>query len=435
MTPQDRLASREFFGIKLGLEAIGALVAELGHPERTFLPVIVAGTNGKGSVTAMTARALRAAGLRVGRYTSPHLVHLRERFAIDDVAVGDAALDRALTEVFAAEDALLARGALTGPTTYFELTTAAALVIFRDAGVRVAVLEVGLGGRHDATNIVRAPFAAITSIGFDHMAQLGNTLDAIAAEKAGVIARGATVVSGVADPEAARVIADTCRSQGARLVRATDEVQVEADEAGGETTLRLRTPVREYGPVRLALRGAHQVANAVVAVRLLEALEAHGVGGGAEPITAGLRDADWPGRLEVHRLAGGARLVLDGAHNPDGAEALARWLRSAEFAPFTLVTACMRDKDVHGLLAPLLPLARAVVTTAVALPRAVAADDLATVVRDLAPAMPVRAVAAPPAALAAALEDDPRVVVAGSLYLVGAVRMALGEAAGRAEPA
>jgi dihydrofolate synthase/folylpolyglutamate synthase len=435
MTPQQRLATREFFGIKLGLETMAALVEALGHPERTFLPVIVAGTNGKGSVTAMVSRALHAAGLRVGRYTSPHLVHLRERFAIDDVDVAEDMLDEALDAVFAAEAALLSRAAVAGPATYFELTTATALAIFRASAVDVAVVEVGLGGRHDATNVVRAPYAAITSIAFDHMAHLGDTLAAIAREKAGVIMPGAIVVSGVIDPEAAAVIDDTCATQGASLVRAAEDVEVDLTMRDGETTMRLRTPFRAYGPVRLALAGAHQVANAVVAVRLLEALEFAGVGGGARAITTGLAEASWPGRLERRTLPNGVPAVLDGAHNPAGAEALARWLREAEFWPMTLVTACMRDKDVRGLLAPLLPLADRVVATEVDFPRALPAADLAEAIGDLAPGLPVHVAPSPAAAMAAASEHRARTVVCGSLFLVGAVRGWLDRASVPPDPA
>ena len=435
MTPLQRLATREFFGIKLGLDTIGALVDALDHPERAFLPIIVAGTNGKGSVTAMVSRALHAAGLRVGRYTSPHLVHLHERYAIDDVDVADAPLEAALQAVFDAEGRLLANGALTGPATYFELTTAAAFVLFQAARVQVAVIEVGLGGRHDATNVVNAPFAAITSIGFDHMAQLGSTLTQIAAEKAGVIAPGATVVSGVIDAEPAGVIAGVAADRGARLLVATDSAHVETEEHDGETTLTLTTPKRTYGPVRLALRGAHQVDNAVVAVRLLEVLEDGGVGGGATAIATGLSDARWPGRLERRVLPTGAPLLLDGAHNPAGAEALARWLRTAGFAPVTLVTACMRDKDVEGLLRPLLPLATRVIATAVDFPRALPAADLAATVARLAPSLPVQVATTPAEAMTAASEDGARVVVAGSLFLVGAVRAWLDDTPVRRDPA
>lgn len=430
MTPQQRLAMREFFGIKLGLHSIRALCEALDHPQRTFLPIIIAGTNGKGSVAAMVSRSLHAAARRVGRYTSPHLVHLRERFAIDDVDVDDTALDAALELVFAAEARLVAAGTLAGPATYFELTTAAAFVIFRDAAVDVAVVEVGLGGRQDATNVVEAPFAAITSIGIDHVAQLGDTLAAIAAEKAGVVMPEASVVSGVTEAEPAAVIARVCADQRARLVIAPEDVAIEALESAGDTTVRLQTPWRSYGPVTLALRGAHQVANAVVAVRLLEVLEARGIGGGREAITSGLRDARWPGRLERRTLPGGVPLVLDGAHNPAGAAALGNWLSRAGLGPVTLVTACMRDKDVAGLLAPILPHAGRVVTTTVALPRALPADDLAHHVRRLSPHLPVVPEADPAVALTRASEGGAPVIVAGSLFLVGAVRALLDPATG-----
>lgn len=435
MTPRERLATREFFGVKLGLDTMHALVGALGHPERAFVPVIVAGTNGKGSVTAMAARALLAAGLRVGRYTSPHLVHLRERFVVDEVAATDQHLDAALAAVFDAEAGLLAREAIPGPATYFELTTAAAFMVFRTAGVQVAVLEVGLGGRLDATNVVDAPWAVITSIGLDHAAQLGPTRGAIAAEKAGVIGPGATVVSGVSDDEAGRVIADACARRQARLIRAGDGVRLHVEDDAGETTLIIETPVRAYGPVRLALRGAHQVSNAIVAVRLLEALEAAGIGGGREAVEAGLAEAHWPGRLERRALPGGVPAVLDGAHNADGAAALARWLEASGFAPVTLVIACMRDKDVRALLAPLLPLAVRVVATTLDFPRALPARDLADVVATMAPGLPVSAEPSPAAALQAASEGGGRVVVAGSLFLVGAARAWLDGSAGGPDPA
>jgi dihydrofolate synthase/folylpolyglutamate synthase len=246
---------------------------------------------------------------------------------------------------------------------------------------------------------------------------------------------GAIVVSGATAPEAAAVIADTCAAQGASLVRADEDVEVDVVMRDGETTMRLRTPFRAYGPVRLALRGDHQVRNAVVAVRLLEALEFAGVGGGATAITTGLADASWPGRLERRTLANGVAAVLDGAHNPAGAEALARWLRDARFEPVTLVAACMRDKDVAGLLSPLLPLASRVVATAVDFPRALPATDLAATIRGLAPGMPVELAPSPAAAMAAASEHRARTVVAGSLFLVGAVREWLDTPPGRHDPA
>lgn len=435
MRPLERLASREFFGIKLGLDTITALARALGHPERHFLSVIIAGTNGKGSVAAFASHGLHAAGLRVGRFTSPHLEHVRERYTLGTRDVDDTTLERALQAVFDAEDALTASGGVPGPATYFELTTAAALVLFREAAVDVAVLEVGLGGRHDATNVVAAPYAAITSIAFDHMAQLGDTLAAIAREKAGVITERATVISGVTEEEPAAVIAHVCARQHARLLQSRDDVHVEAVETSGAITLALTTPRRRYGPLRLALRGQHQVDNALVAVRLLEALEADGIGGGVEPITAALTQARWPGRLELRERPGLPPLLLDGAHNPAGAQALARWLAAAGWTSITVVTACMRDKDVAGLLAPLLPLAAHVIATTVHLPRALPAEELAAAVRAQAPTVAVHVEPDPAAAVALASHDGRPVVVAGSLFLVGAVRATLAEAGEPVDPA
>ncbi|MGH9347178.1 MAG: bifunctional folylpolyglutamate synthase/dihydrofolate synthase, partial [Vicinamibacterales bacterium] len=202
----DRLFALETFGIKLGLANIAALCEALGHPERAFSSLHVAGTNGKGSVTAMAHAALCAAGVRAARYTSPHLVDLNERFVIGSQPVSDGDLQSAAAHVLERADALRAAGALTAPPTFFEATTAIAFELFRRAGVEVAVLEVGLGGRLDATNVVTPLAAAITSVGLDHQAHLGETLAEIAREKAGIIKPGVPVVVGALPPEAWGVV-------------------------------------------------------------------------------------------------------------------------------------------------------------------------------------------------------------------------------------
>jgi dihydrofolate synthase/folylpolyglutamate synthase len=246
---------------------------------------------------------------------------------------------------------------------------------------------------------------------------------------------GAVVVSGVTAPGPAGVIEETAASRGATLIRAHDGTQVWLSGPDGEFAVTIATPRRTYRTVRLALRGRHQIDNALVAVRLLEALETAGIGGSEPAIATGLSDARWPGRLERRLLPGGAPVVLDGAHNPAGAEALAAWCREAGFAPATLVVACMRDKDVEGLLRPLLPLAGAVIATAVPFPRALPPDDLAARIAALAPTVPVAVAAMPAEALAAASDGHARVVVAGSLFLVGAARAWLAQAPGPPQPA
>ena len=220
-------------------------------------------------------------------------------------------------------DDLLAKGSLESPPTFFEVTTAIAFEIFRRARVEVAVLEVGLGGRLDSTNIVQPIAAAITSIDFDHEQYLGNTLAAIAAEKAGVIRRGIPVVVGPVPAEARDVVVSMCELSGAEFVEADAGVRIESTSDDGRTSIRITTPRRDYGWVPLGLRGDHQVPNALVAVRLLEELERQ-LPLTAAAITAGIRDVRWPGRLQMLELPGGRRVLLDAAHNPAGAWALAR---------------------------------------------------------------------------------------------------------------
>jgi dihydrofolate synthase/folylpolyglutamate synthase len=427
VTPFEQLAAREFFGIKLGLDNVRALTAALDHPERAYRTVIIAGTNGKGSVAAFTARALRAAGHRVGLYTSPHLIDLTERYRVDDVMASPDALGEALSTVLAAEAALRRTGQLTTPATYFELATVTAFEYFRAADVDIAVLEVGMGGRFDATNVAQAPFAAITSIGLDHTAYLGNTLEAIAAEKAGVIAPGAHVVSGVREAGPADVIREAARTAAATLADVHAEVATTTTLRGHETWVTLRTPRQTYGPSRLALNGRHQADNAAVAVRLLEVLDAAGITVPREAIETGLREADWPARLQVIERPQRPLLVVDGAHNAAGAAALAAWLRETALAPVTLVLAVMRDKDLTAMLPPLLEVAGAVVATTVLPPRGLESDVLAAEVQRRAPHLTVAASDEPSAALALADHLPRPVVVCGSLFLAGAVLAVLRE--------
>lgn len=421
MTPFDRLERRAFFGIKLGLDTMRALLDALDHPERAYRSVLIGGTNGKGSVAAFTARALVAAGHRTGLYTSPHLQHVRERYRVDDATPPDADIADALEEVFAAEALLHDTGRLAVSATYFELTTAAALLIFARAGVEVAVLEVGLGGRHDATNVVDAPHVAITSIALDHMVHLGTTVEAIALEKAGIIKPGATVISGVRQSASRAVLDEVAAAQGARVLCAFEAATAHVDVRPDGTRVQVRTPRAEYGSVRLALDGRHQADNALVAVRLLEELDAAGLTVPTAAILEGLATAAWPGRLQTIDRGQAPRLVLDGAHNAAGAAALADWLDATACAPITLVLAVMRDKDVDGVIAPLLPRASRVVTTTVLPPRGMDPDALAARVRVLAPATPVVSASTAEEALALADRDQDTVVVAGSLFLVGAM--------------
>ncbi len=405
--------------MKFGLESIGALCEALDHPERAFRPVVIAGTNGKGSVTVMVETALRAAGHRTARYTSPHLVRLEERFVVDGHEVSTADLRSAVARIQGAVHSLLQGGVLDAPPTFFECATAAAFELFRRSGVDIAVLEVGLGGRLDATNIVTPIAAAITSIGFDHQAQLGNTLAAIAREKAGIIKPGVPIVCGPLDAEADRVIAEVSAERGARVVRADEAVAI---APRGTTAIDIVTGHRRLDDVTLALRGRHQQENAAVAVALLDELARAGTAVPDAAVREGLSDAVWPGRLERFEIDG-TDMLLDAAHNPAGASALAAYLSAIGWTRVTLLFGVMQDKDVERMLEPLAPLCAAIVCTTPPTPRALAAEDLAAVARKVMGGRgPVEAVGDPAAALAHARRGRGPVVAAGSIFLIGPLR-------------
>jgi dihydrofolate synthase / folylpolyglutamate synthase len=404
LDPLSYLFSLEQFGIKFGLDNITAIVERLGRPDRTFASIHIAGTNGKGSVTAMVDAALRAAGHRSARYTSPHLVDLAERFVIDGRPVAHDALVAAASDVRDVVDTLRRDGTLTVQPTFFEVTTAIGFVLFRRARVDVAVLEVGLGGRLDATNVVSPIATAITSIAFDHQLYLGSTLAEIAYEKAGIIKRQVPVVVGLLPAEAMDVVERVAAERVAELIRTSPD-----DVAG-----------RAVG-----LRGQHQRANAAVALRLLETIDRRGVRVPTRAIDFGLGNPVWPGRLDERRLPDGRELLLDAAHNPAGAAALASYL-GTEPMKRPLVFAAMRDKDVDSMFAALLPAAASLVVTRASNPRSADPELLASRARALAPGLAVRTESSVADALAAAWGASPRIVVAGSIFLLGDVMQQLG---------
>jgi dihydrofolate synthase/folylpolyglutamate synthase len=442
------LFSLERLGIKLGLEQIRGLVDALGRPDHAYPSIVVAGTNGKGSVVAMVERGLRAAGHRTGRFTSPHLVMLQERFAIDGRPIDSRDLDRLAGRVRTAAETLAA------PPTFFEATTALALEAFREAAVDVAVLEVGLGGRLDATNVVTPLAVAITAIDFDHQELLGPTIDAIAREKAGVIKPGAVVVLAANPPVVRDIVQEACAAAGARFVDAAAGVAVRADMTGGRARLTLETPCRRYDALTLALRGRHQIDNAIAAIRLLEEMPRlkprptspwpapprpphdgvapsrpplprpaqPSVGPGA--IRAAVEAVEWPGRLQLVDWRGhGVEVLIDGAHNPAGARALASYVTETYGRPLPFVVGILRDKPLAALLAELAPVASHFVVTAPDTPRAAAPSELAAAARGVVSrrGIPVIDVPRPVEALGRAATFGSPIVVAGSLYLAGEI--------------
>jgi dihydrofolate synthase/folylpolyglutamate synthase len=403
--PLAYLFGLEQFGIKFGLDNINAILTRLGRPERSFASVHVAGTNGKGSVTAMIDAALRRAGHRTARYTSPHLVDLNERFAVDGQPIDDASMLDAIRDVRTVVEAARADGALEVQPTFFEVTTAVAFELFRRAAVEIAVVEVGLGGRLDATNVLTPMVSAITSIGIDHELYLGSTTDAIAREKAGIIKPGVPVVVGEMNRDALAAIEDVAGHQHADVVHAS---------------------AADIGARAIGLAGAHQRRNAAVALRVLELLDARGLRVAPDAIDAGLADARWPGRLDLRRLPGGRELLMDAAHNTAGADALAAYVSGEPGGPLPLVFAAMKDKDLAGMLRALLPVAASLTITRATNPRSADPHDLGRLARRIAPALPIVVEPSLPLALDAAWRTSRRILVAGSIFLLGDVMEHLG---------
>ena len=421
------LTERGRFGIRLGLARTRALLRALGDPQLALQGALVGGTNGKGSVLALAGAALRAAGVRVGTTPKPHLVSYRERLEIDGQPIDPVTFTRLVREVLAAAGGVERRH---GPPTEFELLTAMLFRWFAEAGVDVAIVEVGLGGRLDATHAWDGGVAAITNVALDHMAWLGDTIPAIAREKAAIIERGDHAVTGARD-EALQVIRRRARRVGAALVEVTPPTLLGWDRDGIDVELT------RLGPARISLRGRHQAENAGVAHAVLDALAAAGVASVDDAARRrGYASATWPGRLELLRVDG-HEVLLDGAHNPAGAAALATaldylrpYLAGGDLPappPLTLVHGSMADKDVDGIVAALeragaLRDAR-IVATQVPGERALPAAELARRWRMVRPGVRIDAVPDVGAALERALAGATgTIVVAGSLYLVGEAR-------------
>ena len=423
MNALERLFALEQFGIKLGLDNIRAILAALGNPEQAWPSIHIGGTNGKGSVAAMVERALRASGLRTGRYTSPHLDRIEERVAINGAPVERATFEAVTADVLDVVDNLLQHslarrspgdGGLSVTPTFFEVSTAVAFEIFRRQHVDVAVVEVGLGGRFDATNVLTPAITAITSIALDHERHLGHTLSDIAFEKAGIAKPGVPLVIGRLPSEAVAKVAEVAAAVGAPII------------AAHATALD-----RHYPSVKLALPGRHQLENAAVAVAILERWSMTVAKIPTDAIVAGLSDCQWPARLEWLQMPEGGEVLLDAAHNPAGAEALASYLEDTSSPKLPIVFAAMADKDVAGMIRALAPAASMFIATSVPHSRARPADEMAAEIRAHAPGLPVIAVAPPQAAVARALEHSPAVAAAGSIYMVGPLRARLIEAGAR----
>src|SRR2546425_5153911 len=439
MTYQEARAyldSFEGLGIRPGLDRIEALWPRLGDPQTTFPAVLIAGTNGKGSVAAFLASILRQAGHSAGMYTSPHLVRFEERIVVGDRPIAEddlAALTGELRDVIEAGTRLN-----EDPPTYFEATTALAFLYFSRCRVPIAVLEVGMGGRFDATNVVRPLACAITPVSLDHTRWLGKTLGEIAGQKAGILKPGVPAVVSRQEPAALEALRAEAARAGAPLTLTTGcKVEPGGQEAASPRgqpgrfpdppVFSLVTPAgRRYPDLTLSLRGIHQVENAVVAVLLAEQLAAGGTPGIDRPtIPAGPPTSVWPRRLEI--VPDRPDLLLDGAHNPAGCATLAEYLTQHQPGRrMVLVFAAMKDKPADEMLDLLCPLVRRVIVTRIPVPRGEAPEALRRLAVARHPDVAHSESIADALVLArSAAGPDGLVVVSGSLYLVGEVRKTL----------
>lgn len=408
-------------GIRLGLDRVRAFLGVLGEPHLCAPAVHVAGTNGKGSVCAYVTQALVAAGYRVGTTISPHVEQVNERIQLDGAPIDDPMLIDLLEACDRARLEWARSAGLEGePLTYFELITAAAFLCFARERVDVMVVEVGMGGRLDATNLVRPVVCAVPSIGLDHTAELGPDLASIAGEKAGIVKRGVPVVIGPLAPEAREVFERVARGHGSPLW-APPKLRREQHRDGRWT---FHSPIGTVGPTRLGMEGLHQGANAMVAVGALHQLRAQGFVMPDEAILAGLQRARVPVRLET--LAPG--LVVDGAHNPDGTRALAAWLATRP-RPATriLLFGMGEDRDPVQVVSPLLPHFDEVVTTRCSHPKARDPEELGQLLADLHPRVSIGGDIEE--MLPEVYADADETVVAGSLFVAGAARSLVAEGA------
>lgn len=423
-------------GIRLGLERPRRLLAALGDPQTRFPSVLIAGTNGKGSTAGFLDAVVRAGGYSTGRFTSPALETDEDQIHLGGEAITPARLDALLRRVVE-----VSAGALRGDPTPFEALTAAAYLAFAQAEVDLAVVECGMGGARDATNVADPVIAVLTTVGPEHRRFLGDTTELIAREKAGIFRPGRPAVVGRLDPETHQVVAREAEARGAELHRVEDQVELAVAGTDGDADppsrqLELATPVRSY-LLEPAPAGEHQAWNLALAVRTAELLARLPVGDGggdkpwerldADAVTAGVATCRLPGRLEWVELAGGSRVLLDVAHNPQAVAALRTYLRSAlrtrRGAGWDLLFGVLADKEVAAMLPPLAADARRVVLTRPSDPRGRDPGELV----DLLPAsIEAEVVAAPATALDRALGTGAEtVVVCGSVVLVGEVRREL----------
>jgi dihydrofolate synthase/folylpolyglutamate synthase len=402
------------------------LIEALGHPERRFPSVIVAGTNGKGSTSATLASILRCAGYRTGLYTSPHLIRVNERISINGEPISDPEFAEIHSRIDTASRELIEAGKLDQQPSFFETLTAMAFEYFASSGIEIAVLEVGIGGRLDATNVADPLLSVVTDISLDHTEWLGNTLTEIAREKAGIIRRGGTVVTLPQFPEVNDTLGECVRELEARVVNATAYVpaitpvspQFAAESAGAPHNRYSLEVLGEQIEIDSALSGRHQLRNTAIAIAAaVELKRSFGYEITPQDIAEGVRHTRWLGRFQV--IANSPEVVLDVAHNPAGAWALRSTLSSRHAANgFTIIFGAMRDKAIGEIAEILFPIAEEIVLTHVKSPRAASLEEIQRLVAHVG--VPITIAADLEDAIQIARQRGRTIVITGSVYLVGA---------------
>jgi len=406
----------EVSAMKLGLENIGELLAALENPQKNYLKVQVAGTNGKGSVCVFLDAICVSASVKTGLYTSPHLISITERIKVNGREISEEDFARHATLVRETAEQLVADGSLETVPTFFEQVTAIALNFFAEHQIELAILETGLGGRFDATTAAHSGIAGITRIDYDHQNILGATLAEIAAEKAAIIHEGSKVVIGEQEPEALEVILARCAHFGVTPKWAQD-----VSTTGGSGWLNISTGQTTYRIGQLGLAGNHQIENAKVAILLAETLQEYFPIAPAD-ITKGLETAVHPGRLERR-----GRFLFDGAHNIGGAKALRKYLDENVHQPITMIFAAMRDKDISEIAEILFPKANKLILTRPENPRSAEPQKIAEIVpQDKRNDTIVTDSVADAVEKALTVSTNNEIIcITGSLYLIGEVQKLL----------
>jgi dihydrofolate synthase/folylpolyglutamate synthase len=426
-----KLFDLQKFGMKFGLDSMNKILENLGNPHRALKLIHIAGTNGKGSTAAMLAEGLRLSGLKTGLYTSPHLITFRERVQIDGHFIGEEDVIRLVGQVWPATDP-------ESPPTFFEFVTAMAFLYFKEQKVDLAVIETGLGGRLDSTNVIDPLIASITNVSLEHTEHLGTTLEAIAFEKAGVIKKGRPFVGGRLSEIPLGIISQKTKELGCPvdivLGRDYEAEFTKAPTAVNPGTINYRGPSWRLTEIPLALTGPYQADNGAMALALAETLSGLGYQLDPQIVARGLLSVKWPGRAETFApgswppdKSSQAPLILDGAHNPDGALALATLLKISPRQKLHLVVGVMADKDIAGVLKPVLNEADILYLTRPVYHRAASPELLLErLTQSLGPIdRPYGLYPTIPEALAAASKaatKDDLVVVSGSLFTVGETR-------------